>query len=237
MNASLTTVLSSSQALLVERAKTYHSGIGVHLRSAAGYTLLFGQTLLMLKASVPAGQFTALRKAELPEIPERTCQYYMALTRTLKTRSATVADLLDQPELVTTPQLSQAAEAKLNKVVHDEFDGKTITAVCREEKVIRDAKHQKDVPQVKPKKLSLAEAHAEAVALAEKDAASLRIQRMGFGARFTFLDDLAIQALIVQNEEENRAMHLWLKTPRQDRKMEVIEKMLKPATTPHKKKK
>lgn len=160
--ASLTVLppIQQTTALLIQRAKTFHAGIGSHLRSAAGYSLLLGQTMLSLKAAVPHGSFQELRKAELPEISERTGRYYMALTERVKSKTATIAVLLEQPELLTYPDLAEEQRAKLDKAVFDEFDGKTITEIAREEKVIRPPKKHSEVDHRGKEKLSAAEKKA-----------------------------------------------------------------------------
>lgn len=238
MNAHLTTTeteqpgavevlppVSPATATLIERAKTFYSGIRTHLQSAAGYTLLFGQTILTLKATCEKGQFEKLRKEQLPEIPESTAQYYATLTTGIKGRCLTVRRLLEEPQLIASGEFAAADIEKINKVVHDQFDGKTITAIARECKAIRQAKKPGDVAHVKPKKLSLAERHAEAVKLAQVDWKALEQQGMGYAERFTLLEDIEVQAQIATLEILLTARKQWVDAAKKNRDAKAIKEL------------
>jgi hypothetical protein len=213
----------------IERIKTFHQGTLNAFRDQMGYAFLAGVELQALKASAAHGAFAKLRAKELPELPERTAQQYMKFADALKSKSATVADLASQPRLLTDSKLAEEDAKTVCKAVHDAADGKSLTEMYRDLGVIRQPKKQGDVAHVKPKKLGLAEQHAQAVDLAKKDWKQIEKMLLGYAAHFTLLDDLTVNAQFSHLEAAVTARSAWLATPKKDRDEKKIKALFKPA--------
>jgi hypothetical protein len=214
----------------VDRIKLLHAGTLRAFRDQMAYAFLAGVELLALKESTAHGDFGKLRKQYLGDIPERSQQRYMGFAEALKSKSATVADLAKQPLLLTNGQIEEQQAQKVSKAVHDFADGKTLTELYRDLGVIREPKKPGDVEH-KQKKLSMAERHAQEVALAQSDWKALGIQLTGYGVRFTLLEDLDVQAQIALLEQMKHTRQIWLDTPKKQRDEKVITKLLNPHTT------
>lgn len=211
----------------VDRIKLLHAGTLRAFRDQMAYAFLAGVELLALKDTTAHGDFGKLRKQLLGDIPERSQQRYMGFAQALQSKSATVADLAKQPLLLTNGQIEEQQAQKVSKAVHDFADGKTLTELYRDLGVIRQPKKPGEVEH-KAKKLSMVERHAQAVALAKSDWKALGIQLTGYGARFTLLEDLDVQAQIALLETMLAARKQWVDAPKKDRNEKAIAKILSP---------
>jgi hypothetical protein len=163
-----------------ERILGYHENNLRACQQQFGYQFLAGLELGRVKDALPHGQFMKWREENLPALPERTAQLYLAFAQELISKSATVADLASKPLQLSNGEIPEREKRVILDAVFEFADGRSLTELYRDLGVIRPKKEPEYHP---PKDLT-----AEEKARAEEDQARELIQSAIVALRLT-LDD------------------------------------------------
>lgn len=143
------TVLTKDQAADVDAIKTYHAASRKGAEDNIIFSFLCGQRIESLRSKFPlradkkAGfrpeeGWTSCWKTYLPEIANCARSVHQ---RTFQRLNPLITlSVISEPKLLPGQNFDPVAKEQFLSVVHDNFDGKTITAIQRELGIVRKAK-------------------------------------------------------------------------------------------------
>jgi hypothetical protein len=223
-------VLTKEQVCDVDASRTYHAASRKSAEDHIIYSFLCGGRLESLKASCKHGEFISLIKANIPELSNGAQDRHRQTYKAISSKFPTVGNL--EPKLLPGPGADSKAKEKFMSAVHENFDGKTITAIWRDLGIVKAANPLGRKPgEGGRKRVPLAEQKAALLKQASehwfKPIEGIADQLHVYGAKFTVLTDADIEAQVATLERALIARKTWLKTPFNQRDAKPIEKILK----------